>query len=83
MVPGGVLRVFHGSRLFFKVPVRFSMALGAFFMVFQGSKLVFHDYRWNFMVIYGSRLFCGHHGSISVFHDSRLVFMVFHCSRLV
>ena len=35
--------------------------------IFHDSGLVFHDYRWNIMVIYGSSL----------------VFMViFHCSRL-
>ena len=26
-------------------------------MVFQGSRLVFHDYRWNVLVIYGPRKF--------------------------
>ena len=76
MVPGGSF-MGNGSRSvlwFFKVPGWFFMVPGCFF----------HDYRWNFMVIYGSKLvFMVIHGSMSVCHDSRLVFKVFHCSRLV
>ena len=53
---------FCSSRSIFTVPDWFSMVPGGFFhgskyffMVVQGSRLVFHDFRWNFMVIYGSR----------------------------
>ena len=58
--------VIHGSRSVFmalKVPGCFYMVPGLFLwflLVFHDSRLVFHDNRWNFMVIYGFRLFYGY-----------------------
>ena len=52
---------FHGFRLVF--------------MVFHGSRLVFHGTMWVFFMVF--------HCSRLVFHSSRSVFMVFYGSRLV
>ena len=46
------------------------MVPGGFFW-FSRFKVGFHDSRWVFMVIYGSRLFFMVHVSRSVFYGSR------------
>ena len=47
-----------------------SFHVGFFFIVFQGSRLVFHGSKSVFRVIHGSRLV------LRVIHGSRLVFIV-------
>ena len=54
--------VFQGPRLVFL------LAPECFFVVFQGSRLVFHGFRWVLLVIQGSRV---------VFHGSRWVLWFF------
>ena len=52
-LPRSVFMIFHGSRLVFMVPGRFSwffMVPVWFFMVFQNSRLVFHGFSWFLMV---------------------------------
>ena len=62
--------------------VGFFMVPGWFYMVFHVSRLVFHGFRWFFMVAYGSRwVFMVFHGSRLIFHGFRSVFMIFHGFR--
>ena len=50
----------------------FYFVLGGLSCFFYGSRLVFHDFGWVFMIAYSSR---------SVVYDSRWVSMVVHCPR--
>ena len=73
-VPGWFFTVPGGFYGFSRFQISFFYCTRPVFMVFQGSRFVFHGSKWVFMVFQGFRL---------VFRGSRLVLRVDHGSRFV
>ena len=78
IVPGWFFMVLDGFFWLFKVGWFFKVPCWLLFQVgfygFQGSRFVFHGYKWDFMVFQGFRLvFRGFRWVLRVNHGSRLV----------